>query len=363
MRIAQVSPLIESVPPVRYGGAERVIFYLTEELVALGHDVTLFASADSITSAHLIPGCARALRYDKDARDVLGAHLKMLQDVIDRSPEFDIIHFHTGNLHYALTRYIDTPHITTVHQRLDKPEADYFYRKYPSIPVVSVSNEQRNYMPASNWQANVYHGIPENQYAFSAVHEGYLAFLGSIAPEKGILEAIEIARRANMPLKIAAKVDKADEAFFNDIIKPLLADPLIEFLGEINNTQKNYFLGDACALLNPVKYPEPFGLTMIEAMACGVPVIAFRGGSVQEIIREGVTGYIVDDLDEAVEAAGLLERLSRKQCHDIFMQYFTATRMANDYLSVYEGCITNKYPYRPRVTPVSQRLSISSLRH
>lgn len=349
MRIAQVSPLIESVPPVRYGGTERVVFYLTEELVALGHEVTLFASADSITNAHLIPGCARALQHDMDPRDVLAIHLNMLQDVVDRSPEFDIIHFHTGNLHYALTGYIDTPHITTLHNRLDNQEAGYFYRKYTDIPVVSVSAEQRKDMPGSNWQATVYHGIPEDLYEFRPGHREYLAFLGSASPENGIMEAIEIAQRADMPLKIAAKVHKDDEAFFNETVKPLLADPRIEFIGEINNTEKNMLLGDAYALLYPIKYPKPFGLTMVEAMACGVPVIAFRGGSVEEVIQHGVTGYIVDDLDEAVYATGLLENLSRKACHDTFIQRFTAPRMANDYLSVYKNCMDNRRSQLPGV--------------
>ena len=341
MRIAQVSPLIESVPPVRYGGTGRVVFYLTEELVALGHDVTLFASADSITNAHLIPGCARALRQDMNERDAIGIHLNMLRTVVDFSPEFDIIHFHTGNLHYALTRYIKTPHVTTLHNRLDNPEDDFYYRKYSGIPVVSVSNTQRIHMPANNWQATVYHGIPENLYDISAGHSDYLAFIGSVSPEKGILEAIEIARRADMPLKIAARVNKADEAFFKRTIKPLLADPRIEFVGELNNTQKKYLLSDACALLYPVKYPDPFGLVMVEAMACGVPVIAFRCGAVEEVIQDGVTGYIVDDLDEAINATSRLEKLSRRQCRDSFINRFTASRMADDYLSVYERCMAN----------------------
>ncbi len=360
MRIAQISPLIESVPPVRYGGTERVIFYLTEELVALGHDVTLFASADSITNAHLIPGCEKALRHDMDASDAFIIHLNMLQNVVDRSSEYDIIHFHTGNLHYALTRYIKTPHITTLHKRLDNSEADFFHKKYADIPVVSVSDEQRKDMPGRNWKATVYDGIPEKQYDFSASHRGYLAFLGSAAPEKGIIEAIEIAQRADMPLKIAAKIDKADEAFFNEAVKPLLADPRIEFIGEINNTEKNYFLGDAYALLYPIKYPDPFGLTMVEAMACGVPVIAFRCGSVEEIIQHGVTGYIIDDLDEAEYATSQLEKLSRKQCRDTFLRRFTAARMADDYLSVYRSSIINKQAHQLHYPSARGRRAISA---
>lgn len=356
MRIAQVSPLIESVPPVRYGGTGRVIFYLTEELVALGHDVTLFASADSITNGHLIPGCSRALQNDMSSRDILGVHLKMLQDVVDRSPEFDIIHFHTGNLHYALTRYIDTAHVTTLHHGLDNnPMADYFFNNYPDIPVVSISAQQRNIMPDSNWQATVFHGIPENLYNFNPAHKEYLAFLGDASPDNGLLQAIEIAQRANRPLKIAARIDRADKAFFNNTIKPLLADPRIEFIGEINNTEKNYFLGDAYALLSPARYQRPFSLAIIEAMACGVPVIAFRGGSAQEIVQNGVTGYLVSDLTEAVDATGRLESLNRKACHDVFVDQFTAKRMANDYLTVYENCIINKRSIRQNAAYSSQR--------
>ena len=342
MRIAQVSPLIESVPPVRYGAQERIIFYLTEELVSLGHDVSLFASADSISNAHLIPGSARALKHDIDTVDVLGIHMNMLRNVADRSSEFDIIHFHTGNLHYALTRYIKTPYVTTLHDRMDNPENDFYYRKYSGIPVVAVSNSQRKYMPNNNWQATVYPGIPENQYDYSVRHAGYLAYVGRASADKGILAAIEIAQRADMKLKIAARIDKADEGYFNDAVKPLLTDPRIEFLGEINNTEKNILLGDACALLSPGYRPGPSGLAMIESMACGTPVIAFRSGSAEEIIQHGVTGYVVDDINSAVETIQQVELLSRKKCRETFAQRFTSRRMAHDYIKTYRSCIENR---------------------
>ena len=339
MRIAQVSPLIESVPPVRFGGTQRIVSYLTEELVALGHDVTLFASADSITSARLIPGAAKALRYDKNTTDHLSVHINMLKDVVDRAPEFDLIHFHTGHLHYALTRYISTAHITTRHTRLDIPEQDYFYREYNHIPVVSVSADQRRSFRKYNWLGTVPYGIPEDLYDFSARHNSYLAFLGRISPDKGILEAIAIAQRSNMALKIAAKVDEANEDFFDEFVKPHLQDPRIEFVGEINNTEKNHFLGNAYALLLPLRQAGPFEIVTIEAMACGTPVIAFRRGSVAEILQHGETGYIVDDIDAAVNAIAQLEKISRKNCHATFKNRFTAKHMVNNYLNIYDSSI------------------------
>ena len=361
MRIAHVSPLIESVPPVRYGGTGRVIFYLTEELVSQGHDVTMFASADSITNAHLISGCSGALRDHMKNRDILGIHLKMLQDVVDRSPEFDIIHFHTGNLHYTLTRYIDTAHITTLHHGLENNlSTDYLFYNFPDIPVVSITEQQRNKMPDSNWQATIQHGIPENLYDFNPAHKEYLAFLGNASPDSGLLQAIQIAQCADIPLKIAARVDRVDHAFFNHTIKPLLADPRIEFIGEVNNTEKNYFLGDAYALLSPAIYQHPFSLAIIEAMACGVPVIALRCSSAQEVIQDGVTGFLVDDLDEAIEAIGQLENLNRKTCHDTFVREFTAKRMANDYLRVYENCIINKRSTKQITTYSSHRRMLAT---
>lgn len=344
MRIAQVAPLIESVPAVRYGGTERVVSYLTEELVEAGHDVTLFASADSITNGHLAAGCERALRYDNANKDILGAHMHMLEEVAERSNEFDLIHFHTGYLHYPLTRHITTPHVTTHHGRLDIPELAYTYKGYKDIPVISVSAYQRLSSPQFNWQATIPSAIPENLYSFSACHSGYLAYLGRISPEKGILEAIAIAQRAGMELKIAAKIDRADEAFFNDYVKPLLKDPRIEFLGELNNTQKNFFLGDAYALLVPSQYPEPFGLGMIEAMACGTPVIAFHRGAAGEILEQGVTGYLVNDVASATRAVEKIELINRKACHAYFRRRFNVKNMTKKYMKVYQASLERRQP-------------------
>lgn len=359
MKVAQVAPLIESVPPVRYGGTERIVSYLTEELVALGHDVTLFASADSITNGHLFPGADKALRYDKRSIDHLATHMIMLENFVDYAQEFDFIHFHTGDLHYALTRKISTPHITTHHGRLDIPELEYFYKDYYDIPVVSVSYNQRKPFPQCNWIDNVYDGIPDDLYDFSTIHKEYLAFLGRISPEKGILEAIEIAQRAGMELKIAGKVDSVDEEFFNSFVKPRLNDPRIEFIGEINNTEKNFFLGNACALLFPVQWSEPSGLVMIESMACGTPVIAFRRGSVEEILQHGVTGYVVDNVGSAVKAVEQIEILNRKKCREIFCQQYSAKRMVDDYLQIYRFLAETDQPVRLGVEQSSHEYSMT----
>ena len=344
MKIAQVSPLVESVPPVRYGGTERIVFYLTEELVELGHDVTLFASADSITNARLIPGADQALRHGKTAIDTLTAYMTMLENVVNYSPEFDIIHFHTGHMHYALTRYIQTAHLTTHHDCFDASELNIFYREFNHVPVVSVSDNQRKMCPKCNWKGTVHYGIPENLYHFSPRHDSYLAFLGRISPDKGVLDAIKIAQRLNMNLKIAAKVDSENERYFNDYVKPLLKDPRIEFVGEINNTIKNYFLGDAYALLLPVQSPEPFEIVAIEALACGAPVVAYDGGAIGEIIQNGENGYIVDDIDSAVIAIEQLENISRLKCRQSFENRFTSMHMVNKYLSIYESRISELKP-------------------
>jgi len=274
--------------------------------------------------------------------------MHMLEKLIEQSSEFDVIQFHTDYLHYSIIDRIESPHITTHHGRADIPGLELLYRD-SEIPIVAVSNRQRTLLPDCNWLGTVYNGIPEKLYDYSAFHKDYLVFVGRVAPEMGIMEAIEIAQHADMNLKIAAKIDKVHREYFNNEVKPLLADPRIEFVGEVNNTEKNYLLGDACALLYPVKYPVPFGLAMVEAMACGVPVIAFRHGSVEEIIEHGVTGYIVDDLDEAVRATGMLDRVNRKECYDSFLRKFSATRMAENYLAVYDKCIRN---YQPRLAEV-----------
>jgi glycosyltransferase involved in cell wall biosynthesis len=338
MRIAQVAPLFESVPPQNYGGTERVVSYLTEELVAAGHEITLFASGDSVTKARLIPMCPHSLRTDKDCIDQQAYHFVMLEEVLRRRRDFDLIHFHVDYLHFPFSRRARFPHVTTLHGRLDLPELPLVYRTYPEMPVVSISNSQRRPLPWINWQATVYHGLPEDLHTFRAQPGSYLAFLGRIAPEKGVDRAIEIARRAGMKLKIAAKIDTADGDYYKEI-ESLFRDPLVEFLGEVGGPDKDELLGNAHALLFPINWPEPFGLVMIEAMACGTPVIAWRNGSVPEVIEDGVTGFIVEDLDAAVEAVGRVESLSRQRCRQVFQERFTAARMARDYLAIYRRLV------------------------
>jgi glycosyltransferase involved in cell wall biosynthesis len=340
MRIAQVAPLYESVPPKYYGGTERVVSYLTEELVRQGHDVTLFASGDSVTKAKLVAACRRSLRLDKHCIDQLAHQILMLERVFQHASEFDIIHFHVDYLHFPLSRRQPIIHVTTLHGRLDLPDLVPLYQEFPDMPVVSISNAQREPLPWANWQATVYHGLPVGLYRFHAEPGSYLAFVGRISPEKRVDRAIEIAKRIQIPLKIAAKVDPVDKDYFETVIAPLLDDLLIEFVGEIGDAQKNEFLGNAYALLLPIDWPEPFGLVMIEAMACGTPVIAYRGGAVPEIMEEGHTGFIVEELEDAVEAVRRVPELSRKRCREVFEQRFTATRMAHDYVQVYERLIS-----------------------
>jgi glycosyltransferase involved in cell wall biosynthesis len=342
MRIAQVAPLYESVPPKYYGGTERVVSYLTEELVRQGHEVTLFASGDSVTKARLVAACRRSLRLDKQCIDQLAHHIVMLEHVFQRAPEFDIIHFHVDYLHFSMSRRQQTTHVTTLHGRLDIPDLFPVYQEFRDMPVVSISNVQREPLPWANWQATVYHGLPADLYQFRAQPGSYLAFLGRISPEKRVDRAIEIAKRVQIPLKIAAKVDRVDKKYFKRAIEPLLRDSLVEVVGEIGDREKDEFLGNAYALLVPIDWPEPFGLVMIEAMACGTPVIAYRGGAVPEIIKEGHTGFIVEELEDAVEAARRIPGLSRKRCREFFERRFTATRMANDYVRVYGRLINRK---------------------
>lgn len=342
MRIAQVSPLYESVPPKLYGGTERVVSYLTEALVKQGHEVTLFASGDSVTRARLISPCSNALRLDNTCIDSLAHHILMLEQVFQRAEEFDIIHFHIDYIHYPLCRRCFTPTLTTLHGRLDIKDYGHLFSEFKEMPVVSISNAQRKSFPWLNWQATVYHGLPRNLHKF---HEGrgkYLAFLGRISPEKRPDRAIEIAERAGMKLKIAAKIDKKDEEYFETVIKPMLKSPWVEFIGEINEKEKDEFLGNAYALVFPIDWPEPFGLVMIEAMACGTPVIAWRCGSVPEVIDDGETGFIVESIEEAVKAVERIPYVSRKSCRQRFEKRFTAERMAMDYLAVYEKVISEK---------------------
>jgi glycosyltransferase involved in cell wall biosynthesis len=339
MRIAQVAPLFESVPPKYYGGTERVVSYLTEELVRQGHEVTLFASGDSETKARLVAACRRSLRLDKHCVDQLAHQILMLEHVFQRADEFDIIHFHVDYLHFPLSRREPVAHVTTMHGRLDLPDLVPLYQEFRDMPVVSISNVQREPLPWANWKATVYHGIPADMYRFRGEPGSYFAFLGRISPEKRVDRAIEIAKRVQFPLKIAAKVDRVDENYFESVIKPLLHHPLVEFVGEIGDGEKDEFLGNGYALLFPIDWPEPFGLVMIEAMACGTPVIAYRSGAVPEVMEQGHTGFIVEELEDAVEAARRVSELSRRRCREVFEKRFTSTRMAEDYVQLYRRLI------------------------
>jgi glycosyltransferase involved in cell wall biosynthesis len=347
MRIAQVAPLYESVPPRYYGGTERIVSYLTEELVRLGHEVTLFASGDSQTKARLVAACPRSLRLDPECIDQLAHHIVMLERVQQRADEFDVIHFHVDYLHFPLSRRGDFANVTTLHGRLDIPDLVPLYEEYPDVPLISISDAQREPLPRVNWQATVYHGLPDDLYRYRPDAGTYLAFLGRISPEKRVDRAIEIAHQVGIPIRIAAKVDRIDRDYFDSVIEPMLHHPLVEFVGEIGEDDKDEFLGNAQALLFPIDWPEPFGLVMIEAMACGTPVIAYRNGSVPEVMEEGRTGFIVEDLDDAVEAARRVPQLSRARCREIFEQRFTAARMARDYVDVYERLIGRRVKRDP----------------
>jgi glycosyltransferase involved in cell wall biosynthesis len=336
MRIAQVAPLYESVPPKLYGGTERVVSYLTEELVRQGHDVTLFASGDSLTEARLVPVCKQSLRLAPDCIDPLPHHVLLVERVLEEKDNFDLIHFHIDYLHYPRSRYEDVPTLTTLHGRLDIPDLVPLYQKFRDMPVVSISDSQREPLPWLNWQQTVYHGLPVDSLKFHAQPGKYLAFLGRTSPEKGLDQAIAIARQAGIELKIAAKIDRADAAYFDAVIKPLLKEPGIEFVGEIGHSEKSDFLGGAMALLCPIQWPEPFGLVIIEAMACGTPVIAYPRGSVPELIEDGVSGFIVDNAQQAAQAAMAASALSRKRCREYFERRFSASRMCKDYLAAYE---------------------------
>jgi len=336
MKIAQIAPLIESVPPKCYGGTERIVAYLTDELVRQGHEVTLFASGDSLTSAELVPCAERALRLDPTVRDPLPFYMVLLDRVRRRADEFDVLHFHIDYLHFPLFRELAARTLTTCHGRLDLLELPVVHRVFPEFPLVSISDDQRRPCPDWHWLCTVQHGLPADLHPFAPVtRDGYLAFLGRICPEKQPDQAIEIARRAGIPLKIAAKIDRVDQAYFDEVIRPLLQDPLVEYVGEIGERDKAEFLGGACALLFPIAWPEPFGLVMIEAMACGTPVIAYRCGSVREVIEDGVSGFIVDDVAGAVAALDRLDGLDRGLVRARFERRFTAERMARDYVAAY----------------------------
>lgn len=339
MRIAQVAPLFESVPPKTYGGTERVVSYLTEALVSQGHDVTLFASGDSVTRARLEPMSERSLRTDPAGPDWVMRHTMMVDRVFARADEFDVIHWHIDTLHYPLAQRCATPCVTTMHGRLDLPDLAALHMQFQAMPLVSISNSQRAPLSNANWCGTVNHGLPIGLYGFHDKAQDYFAFVGRISPEKGVARAIEIALACDTPLRIAAKVDAADKAYFEREIKPMLDHPLIVFAGEIGDAQKNDFIGRARALLFPVDWPEPFGLVMIESLACGTPVIAYDHGSVPEVIKHGDTGFVVRDQAQAIEAAMNAHCIDRRRCRDVFERRFSAATMAGRYVQVYQALI------------------------
>lgn len=341
MKIAQIAPLAERCPPALYGGTERVVSYLTEELVDQGHDVTLFASGDSITAAELVPCSERALRLQPGPLDALPYHMIMLEHVARRAHEFDVLHFHIDLMHAPLVRAFADKTLTTLHGRLDLPGLTPFYRTFPRLPLISISNAQRRPLPPVNWVKTIYHGLPRDLLSFQPeASNGYLAFLGRISPEKRPDRAIEIAVRTGMQLKIAAKVDRADQSYWEEKIEPLIrAHSNVEYIGEITELEKSAFLGGASALLFPIDWEEPFGLVMIEAMACGTPVIAFRRGSVPEVMDDGVTGFVVDTVDEAVRAVEHAVTLNRTSVRAVFDERFTVERMAREYVDTFAGRI------------------------
>src|SRR5512146_1412107 len=356
MRIAQVAPLWESVPPKLYGGTERIVSYVTEELVCLGHDVTLFASGDSETAARLEAGCPQALRLNNGIfnRD---APMIMLQErALGAAGDFDVIHSHLDFLGFPLARRNSVPVVTTLHGRLDLPELEPVFREYSEMPLVSISHAQRRPLAWANWQATIHHGLPRDLYTFHPQSQGYLAFLGRISPEKRPDQAIEIAKRAGLPLRIAAKVDPADRNYFEAEIEPLMSHPLVEYVGEITDDEKDDFLGDAYAMLAPYDWPEPFGLVLIEALACGTPVLAYRRGSVPEIIDDGVTGFVCESLSEMAEAVARIPLIDRRRCRAAFEARFTADRMARDYVTLYERIVQEStIPTASKIRSVSLR--------
>jgi len=356
MHIAQVAPLTEAVPPKLYGGTERVISWLTEELIALGHEVTLFASGDSLTSAKLEAMWPRALRLDGAVRDPNALHMMMLEHVYQRSGEFDILHCHLDYYPFSLFSRQATPFLTTLHGRLDLPEHQPVFDTFSAVPLVSISNSQRRPLPQANWVRTVHHGLPTRLLEPKPVKPSYFAFLGRIAPEKGIDRAIRIAQHCGVPLKVAAKVDKLDQDYYDEQIVPMIKSNNVEFIGEINDEDKSEFLSGAIALLVPIDWPEPFGLVMIEAMACGTPVIAFNRGSVPEIIDDGVTGFIVEDINGAIGAVDRLGHLSREKIRRRFEERFTARRMTQDYLSVYRSLSDAIAPHLRLVADVAPAL-------
>ena len=341
MKIAQLSPLVESVPPKYYGGTERVISYLTEALVEMGHDVTLFASADSKTSAQLKPQCPCSFRLDKNKEDHMPYYILMHENIYQHAADFDILHSHMDYALFSMLRNLKKPFVTTLHGRLNISSLRPIYDEFDDTPLISISNDQRKPFPSINWQSTVYNGLPKNLYKCYEKSGKYLAFIGRISPEKGPDLAVEIAKKLDMPLKIAAKIDKVDEAYYESKIKPLFKHSLVEYIGEISDQEKNEFLGNAYALIFPIDWPEPFGLAMIEAMACGTPVVARRCGAVPEVIEEGVSGFIFKTVDEAIKQVNDVTSLNRQRVRNAFEKKFTATHMANNYIKTYEKIIAH----------------------
>lgn len=357
MKIAQVAPLIESVPPRLYGGSERMVSYLTEELIRLGHDVTLFASGDSVTSARLVPGVSTALRLDAKVQDSIPYYMLMLDRVRACAGEFDILHFHIEFFPFPIFHPIASHTVTTLHGRMDLPDLPPFYLGFDDFPLVSISAAQRKHLPNANYVRTIHHGLPLDLHSPNYGRRGgYVAFLGRISPEKGTDRAIRIAQRSGIPLKIAAKVDRVDEAYFRDVVEPLLSGPGVEYIGEINDREKTQFLGEAEALLFPIDWPEPFGLVMIEAMACGTPVLAFRRGAVPEIVDDGISGVIVDNIDDAIAALPRVLELDHRKVRRRFEQRFSATRMAQEYVSLYRLMIRKA----PAIVPERDEIAVTN---
>ncbi len=356
MRIAQVAPLWESVPPQRYGGTERIVSYITEELVNQGHEVTLFASGDSVTAARLEAICPQALRLNTGIFNRDAPITMLLEQAFGaRAEDFDLIHSHLDFLGFPLARRCPTPVLTTLHGRLDLPELVPVFRTFSDMPLISISDAQRRPLAWANWLATVYHGLPEQLYSFHPQPGAYLAFLGRIAPEKCPEQAIEVAKRVGMPLRIAAKVDPADRDYFRAKIEPLMDHPLVEFLGEITDEEKNEFIGGAYALVCPYDWPEPFGLVLIEALACGTPVLAYRRGSIPEIIEDGVTGFISENVSEMAETVARVGSLDRTRCRASFERRFTARRMVQDYVSCYKKLTMKESPRGRRPVALVER--------
>lgn len=357
MKIAQVSPLIESVPPRLYGGTERIVSYLTEELVRMGHDVTMFASGDSTTAADLV-SCARmALRLDADVKDQYPYYMTMIDKVRRMADEFDIIHFHIDYFQFPLFREIAEKTVTTLHSRQDVSDLKTLYAAFPEMPLVSISDAQRRPVSNANFAGTVYHGLPTTLHGPNLKPSGdYVAFLGRVSPEKRLDRAIRIACAAGIPIRIAAKVDKADREYYEQVIKPMLSLPGVEFVGEINDRQKPEFLGNARAMLFPIDWPEPFGIVMIESMACGTPVLAFRNGSVPEVIDDGMSGFIVDSEEEAVSMLHRTVNLDRRQVRRRFEERFSSARMAKDYVEIYNKLLTQDHRVPQRVSTMRPRI-------